>query len=80
MSDPTQLFQQPPVRVVFNPYGHDAVQEYLRQVVKDFGRPGERWRYRSPNIGELYDNNVWILDFHFSNPHDATLFGLKYLK
>ncbi len=77
MSDSTQLFQQPPVRVVFAPYDHDDVQNMLRKVVKDFGRPGNRWRYRSPDIGEA-ENNVWMLDFYFANPHDAIIFGLKY--
>ena len=77
MSDPTHLFQQPPVRVVFAPYGHDDVQTLLRKVVKDFGRPGNRWRYRSPDIGTV-EQNVWILDFYFRDPHDAIIFGLKY--
>lgn len=76
MSDST-LFQQPPIRVVFAPYSHSDVQDMLRKVVQDFGRPGERWRYRSPDIGQA-ENNVWMLDFHFANPHDATIFGLKY--
>jgi hypothetical protein len=81
MSDPTHLFTQPPIRVIFAPYDHDSVQEYLKQVVKDFGRPGTCWRYRSPDIGQMYNNtepNVWQLDFFFANPHDALIFGLKY--
>ena len=77
MSDPTHLFDQPPVRVVFAPYDHSEVQTTLRAVVKDFGRPGERWRYRSPDLEEN-ENNVWQLDFYFANPHDAIIFGLKY--
>lgn len=78
MSDSTQLFSQPPVRVVFAPYNHAQVQEVLVQVVKDFGRPGNRWRYRSPDLGEANEPNVWTLDFYFANPHDAIIFGLKY--
>ena len=77
MSDPTHLFDQPPVRVVFAPYDHSEVQTTLRAVVRDFGRPGERWRYRTPNLKES-ENNVWQLDFHFRDPHDAIIFGLKY--
>ncbi len=77
MSDSTHLFQQPPVRVVFAPYSHDDVQIMLRKVVADFGRPGERWRYRSPDLGQA-ENNVWQLDFYYANPHDAIIFGLKY--
>jgi hypothetical protein len=79
MSDPTHLFNQPPVRVVFAPYNHDDVQDTLKKVVKDFGRPGARWRYRSPDIGQTYgEPNVWTLDFYFAEPHDAIIFGLKY--
>ncbi len=70
-------FDQPPIRVVFAPYNHDQVQETLRAVVRDFGRPGDRWRYRSPDIGQA-ETNVWQLDFYFANPHDAMIFGLKY--
>lgn len=77
MSDPTHPPYQPPVRVVFAPYNHDQVQQTLRAVVRDFGRPGERWRYRSPDIGQAEDN-VWQLDFYFRDPHDAIIFGLKY--
>ena len=77
MSDPTHLFSQPPVRVVFAPYDHDQVQEVLVEVVGEFGRPGARWKYRSPDIGTVEDN-VWVVDFHFANPHDAIIFGLKY--
>jgi hypothetical protein len=88
MSDPTpfQYGKMPdcmiatkPVRVWFRPYSHDDVQNLLQKVCLDFGRPGRRWRYRSPDLGEQ-EQNVWCLDFYFANPHDATLFGLKYLK
>jgi hypothetical protein len=77
MSDPTHPSYQPPIRVVFAPYNHSDVQNTLRAVVKDFGRPGERWRYRSPDLEES-ENNVWQLDFYFRDPHDAIIFGLKY--
>jgi hypothetical protein len=76
MSDPTHPYQ-PPIRVVFAPYNHSDVQNTLRAVVKDFGRPGERWRYRTPELEES-ESNVWQLDFYFANPHDAIIFGLKY--
>ena len=46
---------------------------------KEFGNNKARWYYRSANIDTL-DINCWVLDFVFKNPHDATLFGLKYLK
>ena len=77
MSDPTHLFDQLPIRVVFAPYDHDDVQSMLRQVVSEFGRPGDRWRYRVPHLGQA-EQNAWVLDFHFADPYDATIFGLKY--
>ena len=70
------IFEQPPVRVVFRPSDHDAVQALLKQVSMEFGRPGPRYRYISP--ADTHEANAWILDFHFINPHDAMIFGLKY--
>ena len=64
------------VRISFRPYDHDAVQSMLRNVYQDFGRPGERYRYVSP--ADTHEANAWHLDFHFGNPHDAMIFGLKY--
>jgi hypothetical protein len=79
------IFQQPPIRVVFRPYDHDAVQALLKQVSMEFGRPGPRYRYISPadtfpELNEImaHEANAWTLDFHFANPHDAIIFGLKY--
>ena len=77
MSGPTHPPYQPPIRGVFAPYNHGDVQTTLRAVVKDFGRPGKRWRYRSPDLTDA-ENNVWQLDFYFADPHDAIMFGLKY--
>jgi hypothetical protein len=70
------ILEQPPVRVVFRPYDHDAVQALLKQVSTEFGRPGLRYRYVSP--ADTHEANAWTLDFHFANPHDAIIFGLKY--
>jgi hypothetical protein len=73
------IFQQPPIQVVFRPYDHDDVQALLRQVVIDFGRPSNRWRYRSPDpLEAVNEPNAWQLDFYFADPHDAMIFGLKY--
>ena len=73
------IFQQPPIRVVFRPYDHNDVQALLRQVVIDFGRPSNRWRYRSPDpLEAVNEPNAWQLDFYFADPHDAMIFGLKY--
>lgn len=68
------------VRIEFDPYNHDQVQEFLKKVYQDFGRDKSRWYYRSPTL-DLDDLvNTWTVDFIFRDPHDATLFGLKYLR
>lgn len=79
MSVPTQTLSTKPIRVWFRPYNHEDVQTLLQAVVKEFGRPGRRWRYRSPDLDEQ-ETNVWCLDFTFANPHDAMVFSLKYLQ
>ena len=77
MSDSTQTFSK--VRIKFDPYSHSQVQKLLSQVVRDFGHDKTRWYYRSVDpVAESIENNVWILDFCFRDPHDAMMFGLKY--
>lgn len=69
------------VRVVFQPYNHTSVQELLRAMQADFGRPGDRWQFQSPDLGDpdpTEDGNAWKVDFWFLNSQDAVLFALKY--
>jgi hypothetical protein len=77
MSDPTLTY--PYVRIVFDPYNHDQVQDLLAKAYKEFGFNKDRWYYKSAVIDTL-DINCWVLDFVFKDPHDATMFGLKYSK
>jgi len=51
----------------------------LKKVYRDFGRDKSRWYYQSPvlDMDDLVD--TWTVDFVFRDPHDATLFGLKYV-
>ena len=78
MSDSTRPYTSPPVRVVFRPYDHDAVRSLLNKVSQEFGRPGKRYKFISPaNVGWA---DAWCLDFHFTDPHDAIIFALKYQK
>jgi hypothetical protein len=51
-----------------------------KKVYQDFGRDKSRWYYRSPIIELDMLVNTWTVDFIFRDPHDATMFGLKYLK
>ena len=67
------------IRISFDPYSHQDVQKYVRQVYRDFGRDQTRWFYRSANIDDIKEN-CWELDFVFRDPKDATLFALKYLR
>ena len=76
MSDPARPLNPPPVRIVFRPYDHDAVQNLLRGVRRDFGRPGDRYRFSSP--ADSHEANAWSLDFHFRDPADALIFALKF--
>ena len=68
------------VRIEFDPYNHDQVQDFLKRVYQDFGRDKSRWYYRSPTLELDELVNTWTVDFIFRDPYDATLFGLKYLK
>ena len=77
MSNPTPSFAT--VRISFDPYNHEQVQVFLKKVQQDFGRDRTRWYYRSPCLGLDDVVNTWTVDFCFRDPHDATMFGLKYL-
>lgn len=69
------------IRVVFQPYNHTQVQNLLRTMQMDFGLPGDRWRFVSPDLGDpdpTEDGNAWKVDFWFRDSADAVLFALKY--
>ena len=73
--------QPPPqphyVRVTFDPYDHDVVQNFWSKIRKEFSTKNDiyRWSYFCPNS---HKPNVWLLDFHFRDIEDAIIFGLKY--
>jgi hypothetical protein len=74
-SQPVALYTT--VRIVFDPYNYSAVQEYLKNVVAEFGyRNRDRWYYVTSSA--LAIDDAWALDFKFRYPPDAVIFSLKY--
>jgi len=50
--------------------------ELVKNVCEEFGNTGKRWQWIMNN--ELSQGNAWVVDFYFEDPHDATMFQLKY--
>ena len=65
------------VRVEFDPYDHDQVQDFLVRTRREFPkwRDKGRWKYSVVTDGQA---NCWTLDFLFRDIEDAIVFGLKY--
>ena len=61
------------VRVVIDPYSHAQTQELLKTVYQYFGRDPNRWYWKHDP-----DSTAWAMLFVFRDPHDATVFSLKY--
>lgn len=75
MSDPTPPFTR--VRKIWEPYDHAKVKHTLTMTRREFGINKERWYFRGDST-KLWDR--YTVDFYFANPHDATIFALKYLE
>lgn len=64
------------VQRVYETYDPIAWMNLISSVNNEFGRSGKRWQWIMNN--ELSVGNSWVVDFYFENPHDATMFSLKY--
>ena len=64
------------VQKVYKTYDPIAWMQLISSVNGEFGRSGKRWQWIMNN--ELSIGNSWVVDFYFENPHDATMFQLKY--
>lgn len=60
----------------FAEYDPVAWMDLMACVNEEFGRAGKRWQWTMNN--KLSQGNAWVVDFYFEDPHDATMFQLKY--
>ena len=65
-----------PVQRRFEQYDPHEWMQLISRVNQEFGHSGKRWQWIMNN--ELSQGNSWVVDFYFENPHDATMFQLKY--
>lgn len=66
------------LKIKFDPYNHDQVQNLMSRLHKDFGRDSTRWCWISL-AQQRDDHNVYRVELHFRDSADAVLVGLKYL-
>ena len=64
------------IQRVYETYDPQEWMRLISSVNNEFGRSGKRWQWIMNN--ELSQGNKWVVDFYFENPHDATMFSLKY--
>ena len=64
------------VRRQYTEYDPVRWMDLINSVNREFGKAGQRWQWIMNN--ELSVGNAWVVDFYFENPHDATMFQLKY--
>ena len=65
------------VRVVFPNYSYDRTKELLTKTRRAFGQPGQKWFFVSSGNDD-FATDEYVVEFHFLNPYDATVFALKY--
>lgn len=66
------------VTMTLDNYNPNSIKVLLRKVQDHFGWHGQNWYFAS-NGSNLPDLN-WQITFSFKNPHDATIFALKFLE
>lgn len=68
------------VRVVIDPYSHAEVNALMTSVFREYGpRSRNRWSWAVDQTDSATAfPNRWSMQFSFKDPHDATMFALKY--
>ena len=68
------------VRKTWTHYSKDIVSDFNRRVQRDLGLLNRRWGFSIQPMDQYYEGaQPMVIDYWFENPHDATVFALKYL-
>lgn len=59
-------------------YHHGTVENFHARVQREFGRLNQRWGFTIQPMPSPWSD--FVVDYWFTDPHDATLFALKYLE
>ena len=61
-------------------YNHTYISELLAGVRRTFGNPGviKRWHFMVPVDQKIGPDEIWTINFYFTDPRDITIFNLKF--
>lgn len=68
------------VRKTWTSYSKDIVSDFNLQVQRDLGRLNSTWGFSIQPMDQYLEGaQPMVIDYWFEDPHDATVFALKYL-